>query len=157
MGFRRQENYRTPEFCAECPATAEMDQIEVRLTNNFGPEVNSVYSGDMPPERQIYAHDPKNPDAGAVVLGEDFLVDPMCSCCEFAASRTLGKTHEKIESCEGPQLITSWFGLKKSIVCGAGFRDGRKFIEALNKRGKYYPNIQTILPAQSIEVTKEIN
>ncbi len=148
MSYMKPENFRQPEFCEDCPAVADMEQIEVRKTNNFGPMVNTVYAGNMPSEKQLYVHDPEKPEAGAVILGEDYLTDPFCGCHETAQSRALGETHERLEACEGPTEETSWFGLKKTAGCGAGFRNNKKFIDALNKCGEEYPNLVTVVGVQ---------
>lgn len=148
MGFSKSENFRQPAFCTDCPATQDMERIEIRRTSNPGPEVNGLYYADrMPTKPIIYAHDPGKQEAGAIALGEYGLVDPFCGCCEFSDSRVLGKTHERVQQCSGPEEKRGWFGIGKSLRCGAGFQEIGKLVNRLNESSSRDSNLHIIVEA----------
>lgn len=135
MGYSIEENYRQPKFCADCPAFKGMENLEVRRTTNDGPGLG-LYVGGMPPDKEIYAWDPDNPDAGAVTLGRDGITDPFCGCCEYPTSRALGSAHSASEACIGPVTETNWRGKDKPSECGAGYRNTGARVLALNAIGR---------------------
>ncbi len=155
MSYIKPENYRNPEFCEGCPVVRDMEQIEVRLSNNNGRGLGLYYSHQMPAEKVLYVHDPKKPEAGAIILGPDYVTDPFCGCHQTATSANLGRTHEKIASCAGPIIVKSWFGLKKKEVCGSGYVDNRKFIDKVNELGQEYKH-NIIIPAEPRPLSTEL-
>lgn len=121
--FTRRENYRPINPCEDCPAFEGMECIEVRRTPNWGPEINTMYASSMPPDPVLYAHDPNQPEAGTVVLGEDVgCVDAFCQAHEAGSSRVLGETHAKLEQCSGPtEVRVGILRRKTKTICGANF------------------------------------
>lgn len=119
MGFIRKDTYKVPDFCSGCPAVEGMEQIEVRTTTNMHPP--EVYLKGQFSEPLIYAHDPASDEAGEVILGENYMVDGFCNCCEYATSRALRVANTAVDACNGAKEVKyGLFKRKTKKVCGAG-------------------------------------
>ena len=156
MSRIRTENFRPIEPCDKCPAFNGMESIAVTRTLNPSMPVGEFVIASSFPDRVFYAHDPKNPLAGNVVLGPDIgCVDPFCQSHESASSRTLGETHRACKKCSGPKEVRVGFIKKRTVtVCGAGFEKDKGLVSRLNRIAKRQgrsalSSIDTVLPASS--------